>query len=59
MIMLRELFDDEEWNFLKRQNEELFEKAGSLPDEIPLYNIQPVSVPDAEKDYYNQQKDHG
>lgn len=55
--MLRELFNNDEWALLKHQNEELCEKAGSLPEEVPLYNIQSVYQPDAGNDYVNHQND--
>lgn len=56
--MLRELFDNDEWSLLKWQNEELCEKAGSLPEEISLLNIPVVSQPCVESEHINQQNDH-
>lgn len=53
--MLRELFDNEAWNLLKQHNEELCERAGSLPEEIPLYNIRPMPQSDSEREYINRQ----
>lgn len=53
--MLRELFDNNEWSMLKRQNEELCEKAGSLPEEIPFYNIPQVSPSDTERESIGKQ----
>ncbi len=55
--MLRDLFNNYEWSLLKRQNEELCEKAVSLPEEITLYNIQPVLQHDPEREDVSHQKE--
>ena len=55
--MLRELFYNDEWVMLKQQSEDLCEKAGPLPEEIPLYAIYPKSESDAEIESADDQDD--